>query len=266
MQVIDPSVDFGTTFALLYGGSGTGKTHLIGTLGEIGYVLVIDVDQGYKTLTSPKVPGITEKMRDNIVIVSFDQFKDLNEAFHLVEKNDPVAWTKAFHRNGVPEEAQIQIERKFDWIVWDTWSELQWSMMQELRKNEGLLSSNLGKDIDFRKNVQIQHWGMLTDLNKLAIEQLRTCTKNRVVNQVFVMQEKIDKNETLGTVEKGPMIHGKMTGEMPSYFDEVIRTYTSPTGDFYATTIRKAGWPAKTRKGEGKEYKNPTAKEIFGYK
>ena len=105
---------------------------------------------------------------------------------------------------------------------------------------------------------------MLTDLNKLAIEQLRDCTYSGTVNQLFLMQEKIDKNDDLGTVEKGPAIHGKMMAEMPTYFDIVFHTSTDAVGTFMASTKRKAGWPAKTRLGEGQEYKNPTAKEVLG--
>ena len=260
MQVIDPSVDNGKCFALGYGGSGTGKTHLAGTLGDIGYTLIIDADKGYKTLVKPNVPGITQKMRDNLVICSIDQFKDLDTAYMLIHDNDPDKWSKALST----KDRKVTIEKPFDWAVWDTWSEMQWHMMQQLRKNENLLSPNMGKTLDFRKNVGIQHWGMLTDLNKLAIEQLRDVTYSGTINQLFLMQEKIDKNEALGTVEKGPSIHGKMMNEMPTYFDIVFHTATDPVGNFLACTKRKAGWPAKTRLGEGQEYKNPTAKEVLG--
>ena len=260
MQVIDPSVDNGKCFALGYGGSGTGKTHIAGTLGDIGYTLIIDADKGYKTLVKPNVPGITQKMRDNLVICSIDQFKDLDTAYQLIHDNDPDKWSKALSTR----DRQVTISKPFDWAVWDTWSEMQWHMMQQLRKNENLLSPNMGRSLDFRKNVGIQHWGMLTYLNKLAIEQLRDCTYNGTINQLFLMQEKIDKNEELGTVEKGPSIHGKMMSEMPTYFDIVFHTTTDPVGNFMAATKRKAGWPAKTRLGEGQEYKNPTAKEVLG--
>ena len=248
MQVIDMNLSVNEKiFALVYGGSGTGKTHLIGTLGELGRVLVIDIDQGYKTIVN--APDITKQMKDNIVVSTFDQFGDLDKAFKLIIKNDPKEWSKALGAT---------IEHPFDWIVWDTWSEIQWSMMQQLRKNEGL-GTQAGKDIEFRKNVQIQHWGALTDLNKLAIEQL----KGLPVNQVFTMQEKIDKNELTGEVIKGPAIHGKMTSEMPAYFDVVVHTYTDMSGKFCATTLPKQKWPAKTRLGVGKDYQNPTAKQIF---
>ena len=248
MQVIDLKANVNDKiFALVYGGSGTGKTHLIGTLGELGKVLVIDIDQGYKTIVN--APDITTKMKDNITITTFDQFKDLDKAFKLIAKNDPKEWSKALGAT---------IEHPFDWIVWDTWSEIQWSMMQQLRKDSNLMAA-FGTDIGFRPNVQIQHWGMITDLNKLAVEQL----KGLPVNQIFTMQEKVDKNEITGEVIKGPAIHGKMTAEMPAYFDVVVHTYTDMSGKFCATTLPKQKWPAKTRLGVGKDYVNPTAKQIF---
>ena len=248
MKVIDKNSKVNDKiFALVYGGSGTGKTHLMGTLGELGRVLIIDIDQGYKTIV--RAPDITLKMRDNITISTFDQFGDLDKAFKLIQKNNPTEWSKALGTT---------VEQPFEWIVWDTWSEIQWSMMQQLRKNESL-TVPAGKDIDFRKNVQIQHWGMLTDLNKLAVEQL----KGLPVHQVFTMQEKVDKNELTQEVIKGPAIHGKMTLEMPAYFDVVVHTYTNLQGQFCATTLPKQKWPAKTRLGVGKDLVNPTAKQIF---
>lgn len=248
MQVVDKNSKVNDKiFALVYGGSGTGKTHLMGTLGELGRVLIIDIDQGYKTIV--RAPDISQKMKDNITISTFDQFGDLDKAFKLIQKNNPAEWSKALGAT---------ITEPFEWIVWDTWSEIQWSMMQQLRKNEQLTTPT-GTDIGFRKNVQIQHWGMLTDLNKLAVEQL----KGLPVHQVFTMQEKVDKNEITQEVVKGPAIHGKLTMEMPAYFDVVVHTYTNMQGGFCATTLPKQKWPAKTRLGVGKDLTNPTAKQIF---
>lgn len=230
-------------FGLVYGASGTGKTHLMGTLGELGTVLIIDIDQGYKTLR--RAPDL-QKYTDNIVVCDFRQFRDLNTAAQLVNKNDPDAWNKEFKGDFV--------KKPFDWIVWDTWSEVQWYMMQELRRKENLA----GTTLDFRKNVQIQHWGMLTDLNKLAVEQLRDCA----VNQIFVMQETASKDEITGAIHGGPAIHGKLVQEMPAYFDIVIHTETDITGNFVATTKRKGYWPAKTRLGVGEIVKNPSMKNF----
>lgn len=247
MRVINLNApDTDPVFALVYGASGTGKTHLMGTLGELGKVLIIDIDQGIKTLRN--APDLLEaKWNDNITVVSFDQFKDLDEAYKLVHANDPKLWTKKFG---------IEITEPFDWIAWDTWSEIQWYMLEELRSKD---SEMKGVGLNFRKNVQIQHWGMMTDLNKLAVQQLRSCR----VNQVFTMQEKLDKDELSGAIYGGPAIHGKMVQEMPTYFDIVVHTYTDLSGGYCATNKAKGKWPGKTRLGVGQEYKNPTAKQLF---
>ena len=250
MQVIDlKAQDKDPIFALAYGASGTGKTHFVATLGELGRVLVIDIDQGIKTLRN--APDIQQAhYNDNITVVSFDKFKDLDEAYKLVDTNDPVKWSQKFG---------VKIDKPFDWIAWDTWSEIQWYMLEELRSKDAAMKGN---GLNFRSNIQIQHWGMMTDLNKLAVQQLRACK----VNQLFTMQEKLDKDELSGTIYGGPAIHGKMVQDMPTYFDVVIHTYTDLQGKYCATTKSKGKWPGKTRLGVGAEYQNPTAKAVFNIK
>lgn len=247
MNIIDLNLpDTDPVFALVYGASGTGKTHLMGTLGELGRVLIIDIDQGIKTLRN--APDLVKaRYTDNITVVSFDQFKDLDEAYKLIHANDPKLWSKKFG---------VEIAQPFDWIAWDTWSELQWYMLEELRSKDSAMKGN---GLNFRSNVQIQHWGMMTDLNKLAVEQLRACK----VNQVFTMQEKMDKDEVSGQIYGGPAIHGKMVQEMPTFFDIVVHTYTDLQGNYCATNRAKGKWPGKTRLGIGQDYKNPTAKQLF---
>lgn len=250
MRVIDMKAqDTDPVFALVYGASGTGKTHLMGTVGELGETLIIDIDQGIKTLRN--APDLQKPVyQDNWTVVSFDQFKDLDEAYQLVHANDPKKWNQKFQKYGVT------IDKPFDWIIWDTWSELQWYMLEELRSKD---SEMKGQGLSFRKNVQIQHWGMMTDLNKLAVQQLRACK----VNQIFTMQEKLDKDELSGQIYGGPAIHGKLVQEMPAYFDIVVHTYTDLQGNHCATNKSKGKWPGKTRLGVGGDYKNPTAKQLF---
>ena len=247
MKIIDLNApDTEPVFALVYGASGTGKTHLMGTVGELGRTLIIDIDQGIKTLrNAPDL--IKAHYTDNITVVSFDKFKDLDEAYKLVVCNDPAMWSKKF---GIP------VDKPFEWIIWDTWSELQWYMLEELRSKDANMK---GSGLNFRQNIQIQHWGMMTDLNKLSVQQLRACR----VNQIFTMQEKLDKDELSGAVYGGPAIHGKMVQEMPAYFDVVVHTYTDLQGKYCATTKSKGRWPAKTRLGEGKDFINPKASQIF---
>lgn len=244
-------------FALMYGESGTGKTHFAATLGELpaGRTLIIDVDQGSQTVWNAKDLQTTA-INQNVLIVSFDAFKDLNQAYQTIKKNNPAEWNKVLGLNNTTPAAPLT--EPFDWIVWDTWSELQFHMLQELRTREGELKGD--GTLNFRKNIGIQHWGMMTDLNKLAVEQLRACN----VNQLFIMQETMTKDELSGTITGGPAIHGKLVQEMPAYFSVVIHTTTDIQGRFIASTKRKGKWPAKTRLGEGAEYVNPRASQIFG--
>lgn len=246
MQIIDTQSKESTSriFSLVYGASGTGKTHLMGTLGELGKVLLIDIDQGAKTI---KYASDLQVFNKNLTVCSFDKFTDLDQAYKLVDANDPEKWNKLFGANVVLQP--------FDWIAWDTWSEIQWYMHQQLRANEKIL----GQGLNFRPNMQIQHWGSLTDLNKLSVQALRDCK----VNQIFTMQETISKDEVSGQIYGGPAIHGKLVNEMPAYFDIVVHTYTDISGKFGATTRAKGKWAAKTRLAEGKDFTNPTAKMLF---
>lgn len=256
MQVIDLNApDTDPVFALVYGASGTGKTHLMGTLGELGKVLIIDIDQGIKTLRN--APDLLKAhYNDNITVISFDKFKDLDEAAKLVAENSPAKWNAVFNRSLPKDKQQEFVTQPFDWVAWDTWSELQWYMLEELRSKSPEMK---GAGLNFRQNIQIQHWGMMTDLNKLAVQQLRACS----VNQVFTMQEKLDKDELSGQIYGGPAIHGKMVQEMPTYFDIVVHAYTDLQGNYCATNKAKGKWPGKTRLGVGGEFKNPTAKQLF---
>ena len=250
MQTLDLAIkaEREKVFALIYGASGTGKTHLLGTLGELGRTLIIDIDKGYQTLVY--APTITNKMRDNLVVTSFDDFKDLEEVHKLIKKNNPKLWA---------QKLKIDESRcHFDWVAFDTWSEIQWTMLEALREKENLLGDGT---LNYRKNIQIQHWGMMTDLNKMAVESFRDCP----MNIVFTMQEKMDKDEVAGTVYGGPAIHGKMVQEMPAYFSIVVRTFTNLQGGFVATTKSKGRWPAKNRFAVGEEVGSPklTANRIF---
>ncbi len=240
-------------FALLYGASGTGKTDFIGTLCELGTVLVIDIDKGFKTLKfSTRLNSSRFKEHyDNLWVTTFDQFTDLNQAYQCVKVNNVETWLKVLG-------ADSQVVKPFDWVVWDSWTELQWHMHLQLRKNEGL--SHKAGTIEFRKNIQIQHWGQLTDLNKLAIESLRDA---KSCNQVLVCLEGTKEDENTKMITYGPSIHGKMVSEMPGYFDDVLYSYVDISGKYHITTKPKARWPAKTRLGAGKDQENPYGKDFF---
>ena len=243
MEAYTPEIE--NYFVLVYGGSGSGKTHLTSTLGELGKVLNIDADLGGTTIVT--APTLAD-YRKNITLAKFRAFRDIDQVAKLIDKNDPDAWNKAVEGMNVTEP--------FDWFVFDTWTEIQWIMMVELRKNAD--RSGAGR-LDFRKNIEIQHWGQLTDLNKLCTETFRDMGKNIVFN----MQEVIVHDDVSGFTYGGPAIHGKMVKEMPAYFNAVIHTTNTATGAFQASTKRKGFFDAKTRYGVGKEETNPTMKSML---
>lgn len=233
-------------FGLIYGMSGSGKTHLAATycrLHKDDPVLLIDVDQGSNTLNAPDLQDI-----ENLYAVSFDKFTDLDTAFKLCKSNTVEGWVKE-----IPELKGI-LTKPFKCIIWDTWSELQWVMSAELRSKNGLQ----GNGLNYRNNIQLQHWGQMTDLNKLAVSEF----KKLPIDCLFLMQAEAKEDAITGQVIKGPSIHGKLVTELPALFTTVIYTYNNPKGEFCATTLPKLGWPAKIRGKEGIDMTNPTMEKL----
>ena len=245
MELITPNTKL---FALIYGMSGSGKTHLAATYclwHPEEPVLLIDADQGSATLNSKKLKGIK-----NLFVVSFDNFKDLNEAYQLCEINTPESWIKAIP--GLKDK----LTKPFRCIIWDTWTEIQWTLSSELRRKAGLL----GRGLTYRDNIQLQHWGQMTDINKLAVQAF----KELEIECLFLMQAATKEDAVTGQVIKGPAIHGKLVLELPAMFSTVVYTYNTPQGGWKATTLPKLGWPAKIRGKEGKDLENASLKDLIG--
>jgi hypothetical protein len=245
MQLIKPNDN--KLFALIYGMSGTGKTHLAATYAlwhPDDNILLIDADQGSKTLLAPEFEDA-----NNIFVVDFREFAELDEIYQLCEKNTVEGWIKKL------PALKDTLKKPFKCIVWDTWSECQWIFMDELRKKNGLR----GKGLNFRTNIQLQHWGQMTDLNKMSV----IAFKELPIDCLFLMQSEVSTDAITQQVIKGPAIHGKLTTELPAMFNTVIYTYTTPKGEWAATTLPKLGWPAKVRGTEGKDLILPTMEGLL---
>lgn len=245
MHLIKPNSKL---FALVYGASGSGKTHLAATycfMYPDDPVLLVDADQGSATLSAKEF----EKL-NNLFAVSFDAFKDLDEVYELCKVNTVESWIKA-----IPELKGL-LTKPFRCIVWDTWSEIQWAMASELRVKNNLA----GKGLNYRNGLQLQHWGQMTDLNKLSVASFKALD----IECIFIMQSEVSKDAVTEQMIKGPAIHGKLTTELPAMFNTVIYTYNDPLGKWHATTLPKLGWPAKIRGVPGKDVENPTFKALLG--
>lgn len=244
MKLVGPNKKL---FALIYGQSGSGKTHLAATycwMHPDDPVFLIDCDQGTETLEAKEFVKTTP----NLYVIGLDAFKDLDQLYELCEKNTIAEWVKA-----IPELEGLK--KPFRCGIFDTWTEMQWLFMQELRKRVG----RQGKGLDFRQNIEIQHWQQMTDLNHKAVMAF----KDLPMEFIFNAQQGTNKDELTGQVFKGPAIHGKLVSEMPGWFNTVIYTYNTPQGGWKATTQTKLGWPAKIRGKQGKDLENPTLKELL---
>lgn len=244
MELIKPNSKL---FAMIYGMSGTGKTHLAATYCRLypnEPVLLIDVDQGSATLNAPDLHDIK-----NLFIISFDSFRDLNTAYDLCKKNTVADWIKA-----IPQ-LDGKLKAPFKCVIWDTWSELQWVMSSELRAENNLLGSGL----KYRPNIQLQHWGQMSDLNKLSVAAF----KDLPIECLFLMQAAIAVDSVDQHMVRGPAIFGKLMTELPAMFTTVIYTYANPRGVWCATTLPKNGWPAKVRGFAGCDIELPTMEALL---
>lgn len=246
MRIVKPNTKL---FALIYGQSGTGKTHLAATycwMHPDEPVLLIDIDRGSATLNAKEFVKTTS----NLFLVDFDVFGDLDELYKLCKINTVEAWVKK-----VPDLKDAGLTKPFKCVIFDTWTEMQWMLLSELRKR----NSRLGTGLNFRQNLEIQHWGQMTDLNKLSVMSF----KDLPIECLILAQSGTKEDADTGQIIKGPAIHGKLVSEMPAWFNTVIYTYNTPSGGWKATTIPKMGWPAKVRGKVGKDIENPSLEELL---
>ena len=169
--------------------------------------------------------------------------------YELFVVNTVDNWVKA-----IPE-LKGKLTRPFGCLAWDTWTEVQWTLSTELRRKNNIL----GKGLVYRDGMQIQHWGQMTDLNKLAIASF----KDLPIESLFLMQAEVKEDAVTHTIVKGPSIHGKLVTEVPAMFNTIIYTYTTPQGGWKATTLPKLGWPAKVRGKIGQDLENPTLEALL---
>lgn len=240
-------------FALLYGQSGSGKTWLASSLGELGNVLIVDSDQGYMTL----LQSALQKYSDNITIVSCDKFSNINTIYECCSKNDKSTWDNAISGLDSPIGG-------YQWVVFDTWTEMQWLITQEIREQFDVSfvrrNKQSTKDLSmFRAPFEIAEWGQLNDFNKLCIEKFRECN----LNFLFICQEGYTQDNTTSEITHGVALSGKLVKEFPGYFDVVIHQFIDVQNTRVSTTKSTNKFYAKTRFGIGSDWKNATMKTIL---
>lgn len=227
---------------LAYGEPGCGKTRFLGSVGECLYTLAVDVESGFKTLRL-----IPQAWRKNLVAVRIDKFEDLDKLYQLLEKNDPARWTKAL---GVP------IEKPFQAVGIDTWSELNWLVKEGKREQ---LGKQGGDSLAWRDNLQIQDWGSILDLHQKAMEAFRDLSMTFICN----MHEQIIQDERTKVIRGVPSLNGRLAAELGKYFDVVGHMSVNPMGKYVMDTQATTRYQGKSRLSLGKTIEDPTFKKIL---
>ena len=236
---------------LPYGEPGCGKTHFLGSVGELLYTLGVDVDNGFKTLR--RVP---KAWRDNIVPVRLEGFKDVDALYKMLLKNDPENSEKIINA-GIPKDSPnyIKLLKPFEAVGIDTWSELNWEIKEEKRR---LLGKQGGGNLTWRENIQIQDWGSILDLHQLAMESFRDLP----ITFICCMHEQIMQDERTKVIRGVPSLNGKLAAELGKYFDIVGHMHVNVQGEYVMDTKSTVRYQGKTRLSAGATLKNPTFKTL----
>ena len=201
---------------MVYGGYGSGKTHLLSTASQVlsmGKVLMISIEAGDET---------TSKFPDTS-IVRINQYSQLAEVFEWLrmhckfrdyekgnERNQALL---KLHNKGFGTElddpAQVPI---FNTVIIDSLTEAQKICMY------GLLGISIG---NHKLNVvplqpQFKEWGESAEMIRLLIRSFRDLPMHTLMSVAEQVTEN-DKKELVYT----PLLPGKLSQECQAYFDVV---------------------------------------------
>lgn len=247
---------------LLYGGSGTGKTHFAGTFGD--RTLIINLTGGIKTLNAPKFTEIYGKF--NGIVATITEGNDLSKQAPTVinQINDTI------------DEMLMKHGDDFDTIVIDDCANLRVAAMNlalqinyDLDKSKSLLHTRkYGMPVvaiqDFGQEMNIINWFMQT-----LVETCRAHKKNLVV----LAHERVEHGKAPGVgaqqpvVKIRPMFTGVNT-DVGAFFDYVWYLAAEGSGSqmkVTARTIQTEIIEAKSREGGlfPERYFNPNYPEML---
>lgn len=227
---------------LPYGEPGCGKTRFALSTGEVLYTLFVDVDNGIKTaLTVP------QEWLKNIVPIRFTDFRDIDKIYKLLIQNDPEELSRVLG---------VKVNRPFEAVVFDTWSEVGWEIKEQKRSD---LGKQGGDSLIFRPNIEIQDWGNIIDLNQVCINAFRELP----ITFICPMHEMFFEDKKGGRTSGTPSINGKFAGEIGKHFDIVGHMSVNITGEYVMDTAMKSRFQAKSRIPLAKQIKNATYKGIL---
>lgn len=205
---------------LVYGGSGTGKTHFAGTFNKAGEVFFFDFDGGMRTLRG----------WDNISFITITETLPR-----------PTGWSE-FSRL-LPQVEKDVIEGKYNTVVIDSLTTL----------GDAALNSVMHQNNKVGQQPTFPEWGEQMRRIKMTVDRVLTWR----CNVILTAHEEFNKDEVTGKVWCLPMVTGKLSNRIGINFDEVYHLSVEGTKDkteYSMLTRADRYYTAKSRLGYDKAY------------
>lgn len=214
---------------LVYGQSGSGKTTVAATLP--GKILIVNAENGLLSISSGKEMAV------------YDITVDANGK----ELGREWRFEKLLH---LLKEVLPPMADKFDWLVFDSLTEISQNVAEALKK----------KYPD--KSDSLKLWGEYNDLMVAFIKQLRDY---RPFNILLLALDSVDKDDT-GKRFTGVDINGKVSQRVPALLDEVfyLKDFETTEGKKVKKLITSTyqNITAKDRSGKLEQFEDPNLSQV----
>lgn len=214
---------------LIYGPSGSGKTTVSSTLP--GKILLVNAENGLLSISSGKDLAVYDLTVDA-------NGKDLPRDYRF---------EKLLH---LLKEVLPKMTDKFDWLVFDSLTEISQNLVEGLKK----------KYPDRKDGLPM--WGEYNELMVSFIKQLRDY---RPFNILLLALDSVDKDDT-GKRFIGVDINGKVSSRVPALLDEVfyIKDFETQEGKKVKKLITSnyQNIIAKDRSGKLDQFEDPDLSKV----
>lgn len=246
MKLYEPS---SMSNILIYGAPGVGKTHTASMIAKDYKTLLFDVDLGAATTSN-----LPQEVQDNLVILQYTEFADLNTIYQMLYKNNTVKqWNSFFKRIGI----DLKLDKPFEAVIIDSISELQRQMEEELASNK--LEDKL-QSIENIKPLRIQDWGAVSNLTESVVAD---AFGKLPIIFIATAHEQMIENENIGEVFGVPKLRGKLAFDIGKHFDLMGRLAFAKSGQRVLFTKEEKKWQAKSRGSMKDVIVNPDINKII---
>lgn len=217
--------------ALLYGGSGDGKTYSARSLPEAS-TLIISAESGLLPLAGT-----------NYTVWVVDEWTDINTIYHELMKKE--------------------VQEQYKTIFIDSLTELNELCKEQIvhKDRPKVKGTDVGKV--YEDLLTMQDYGLLETRMTRFIRSFRDLPYNVIMTSLQMSV----KDEKMGSITLQPSLNGKLASQVGAYFDEVFQINVKPDTDGQVTrfflTATSGRAIAKDRSGALDTFEAPDWTAIF---